>query len=146
MVVIMDESELQYLLKAVENEDNKSLDGQTLASIKTTVNNMLQQLPFMRGTVLKKTVKKLDEYRFVEDVEDLRYGSYVRWFNLTTDDPRLTNGGIVCDMTVGETGVVVKCKNRMGRIFSFNLSECLVFQKLSDQEKIILFAVEYLSK
>jgi hypothetical protein len=142
----MDQDDLQYLLKAVDNDDNKSLEGQTLSSIKSTVNNMLQQLPNMKGEVLKKTVKKLDEYRFIEDLDALRFGGYTRWFNLTADEPQLTNGGIVCDMIVGETGVVVKCKNRMGRIFSFNLSECLVFQKLSDQEKIILFAVEYLSK
>ncbi len=37
-------------------------------------------------------------------------------------------------------------KNRMNRFFQINLDENLIFQKLTDQEKIILYAIDLANK
>jgi hypothetical protein len=76
----------------------------------------------------------------------MRYGSYIRWISLKDpDNLKLTNGGIVCEMKVGETGIVVVCKNRFNRFFQLNMNENLIFQKLSDQEQVLLSALDFIN-
>ena len=65
----------------------------------------------------------LKNYRFIDELPDLHYGSYIRW--ITIKDPqniKLTNGGIVCEMKVGDDGIIVVCKNKMNRFFSFKMN------------------------
>lgn len=140
----MSDDGARLLMRAIDNESNASMEGLTTASMKSMKNNMLQQLGMGREQ-LTAAHAKLRAYRFIEDLDALRYGAYVRWFDLTRDEPRLTNGGIVCDMVVTDTGVSVRCKNQFHRMFSFNLSECMVFQKLSEQELVLLSALDYLN-
>ena len=35
---------------------------------------------------------------------------------------------------------------KYSKLFKINLNECIIFQKLSDQEKIILKAIDYVNK
>ena len=57
----------------------------------------------------------------------------------------LTNGGIICDMKVEESGIHIMCKNNMNRLFQLNMEENLIFQKFSDQEEILLKVLDHLS-
>ena len=61
------------------------------------------------------------------------------------DEIKLTNGALLCDIKI-EDNILLLCKNNMNRIFNVNMSENLIFQKLTDQEKIILYAIDCLSK
>ena len=63
----------------------------------------------------------------------------------TLELARLTNGGILCEIKIEDT-VILVLKNSMNRFFQINMDENLVFQRLSDQERIILYAVDYLNK
>jgi hypothetical protein len=38
------------------------------------------------------------------------------------------------------------CKNNMNRLFQLKMSENIIFQKVSDQEKILLQVMDYLRK
>ena len=58
---------------------------------------------------------------------------------------KLSNGGIVCDIKINE-GINIICRNNMHRFFQLKMGECLVFQKLSQQEQVILKALDYLNK
>ena len=58
----------------------------------------------------------------------------------------MTNGGIVCEIKVCDDGIHVVCKNNMNRMFQLNLSENLVFQRLNDQERVLLAALQYLNE
>ena len=112
--------------------------------IKSIKNDMLQKLQLPKET-LKTYHKKLKDYRYVGELHEIRYGAYIRWINLKNiDNIRLTNGGIICDIQVTNTGLWIKCKNNMNRFFQLKLDECLIFQKLSDQERILLKALDYL--
>jgi hypothetical protein len=134
----------QLLSRAINNDDNASLEGLTTSKIKSIKNDVLQQLQLSRAKLLDMH-RKLKEYRFVGDLDSLRYGSYVRWINLNDSSLKLTNGGIVCDMQVQDKGLIIKCRNRFHRIFQFCMDECLVFQKFSEQETILLAALDYLN-
>ena len=140
----MDDDASQVLIRAINNDDNASLEGLTTSKIKTIKNDILQQLQFPRYKLLEMH-KKLRGYRFVDDLDALRYGSYVRWIRLTDPELKLTAGGIVCDMQVFDKGLTIKCKNRFHQIFQFRMDESLVFQKLNEQECILLKALDFLN-
>ena len=57
---------------------------------------------------------------------------------------KLTNGGIVCDIKEINADIHIKCKNRMNMMFQIKMSEIILFQKLSEQEQVILKALKYL--
>ena len=88
---------------------------------------------------------KLQGYRFVEDLEGLEYGCYVRWINLE-GAPKLVNGGIVIEVKIDDAGMIIVCKNALGRMFQFNFDASLVFAKLTSQERIMLQTIEYLNE
>ena len=135
-----------FLLKSLDNENNNSIANLTTQKIKSIKNDSLQQLQLPRET-LKKYHIKLKDYRYVDDLTDIKDGRYIRWINLT--DPTkiyLTTGGIIIDIKICEGGTQLLCKNFRNRKFQIKIDECLIFQKLSDQEKIVLSALDYLNK
>ena len=136
----------ELLKKALDNEKNEGilkLDTQKLSKEK---NYILEQLNLTKKD-LKVIQKKLKNYRFIEDIKELHYGSYIRWISLNTpDNIRLTNGGIVCDMKEVNSDIHIVCKNNMNRLFQLKMSENIIFQKVSDQEKILLHVMDYLRK
>ena len=89
--------DVDRLLNALENENNESLLDLNKEKISTMKNDILQKLN-IKNDKLKLFHKKLKLYRYVDNVEDINYGSFIRWISLKTpNDIKLTNGGIVCD-------------------------------------------------
>jgi hypothetical protein len=98
----------------------------------------------LKHKILSKTTvdpKKLKEYRYVDELHELKIGGYVRWINVENLG-KLMNGGFVVQIDIEDEGTRILCKNR-GRLFQFWMDECIVFQKISEQEHIILLANEY---
>lgn len=144
------------LLHALNNDDNEAVVELDYATIAKHKNDLLQQLNLPREDLIKLQ-KQLKAYRCVNTLEDLRFGGYVRWVSLKNPEKiKLTNGGIVCDIKHKQAqakqqakeekseDIHVKCKNKMNMLFQFKMSEVLLFQKLSEQEQIILHALKYL--
>ena len=116
-----------------------------LNKIKKIKNDMLQRVGFNSET-LKKYNKSLKEYRYIDELSEIKLGSYVRWIPLEIpENIKLTVGGVVCDVKL-ENDIRIVCKNRFNQLFEFKMTKCLVFQKMSDQEKVILSALNYLNK
>jgi hypothetical protein len=132
------------LLHALSNDNNEAVVDLDYATIAKHKNELLQQLNLPKEELIKLH-KQLKSYRCVNTLEDLRFGSYVRWISLKNPERiKLTNGGIVCDIQEKQGDIIVKCKNKMNMLFQFKLAEILLFQKLSDQEEVILKALKYL--
>lgn len=134
--------EVNKLLHALNNEENLNIIDLDFATIAKDKNDVLQKLQLDKES-LKQLHKSLKMYRYIDTVEALHYGAYVRWITLT--DPEhihLRNGGIVCEMKVIQESVHIKVKNNLNRMFQFNMNEVLVFQKLNPQEQIILKAMK----
>lgn len=135
--------DIEYLMTAVDNETNDGVMKLSHRKIKQMKNDMLQRLQLPRGK-LRDLHKKLKEYRYIDELPDLKYGTYVRWISLSDpSDIYLTAGGIVCAINV-HNGINVVCKNRFNRMFQFNLNEVMLFQKITEQEDILLSALDYL--
>jgi len=136
--------DINNLLHALNNDNNEAVVNLDFATIAKHKNDILQQLNLPREE-LKKIQKQLKAYRCVNNLEDLRFGSYVRWISLKNPEIiKLTNGGIVCDIKEVNGDIHIKCKNKMNMLFQTKMSEILLFQKLSEQEEVILKALKYL--
>ena len=95
----------------------------------------------------KEMLNKLKNYRYIDELPDLKYGAFIRWISLKNPEIiKLSNGGLVMEIKIELSGIKIVCKNNMNRIFNVNMSENFIFQKLTDQEKIILYAIDCLSK
>lgn len=134
--------DLRSLEKALdlENCDAEILE-ETTETVRAGVENAIGSLEEPRPCK-ERMVESLRTYRYVGDLDGLPYGSYVRWVRVDRDQ-RLTNGGYVIEVKIEDDGPVVVCTQQTGRIFQFPFNRALVFRKLSDQEIIILRALEY---
>ena len=142
----MSDPEINNLLLALENETNSSIMNMTTSKIKTIKNNMLQKLGLSREE-LKEMHKKLKNYRYCSDMQDVQYGYYIRWISLKNPEHiKLTNGGIIIDIDIINNCVQLRIKNNMNRIFQIKLDECYIFQKITPQEQVILGVLDYLDK
>lgn len=136
---------IDKLLETI-NKDDIDLEQLNKNKIQKIKNDMLQQLQLPRET-LKTIHKKLKNYRYVSDLADLKYGAFIRWIPLSNPEKiKLTNGGIVVDIKIFQTGIQIVCKNNFNRIFQLKLDECLLFQKLTNQEQYLLTILHHLTK
>ena len=142
----IDNQDSDYLLKALDNENNTGIEELSTRKIKAMKNDYLQQLQLSREK-LKDLHTKLKDYRFVDDLTNIQYGRYIRWINLKNpENINLTNGGLIIDIKIMSTGIHVVCKNNMNRRFQIKIDENIIFQKLTDQERILISALDYLDK
>ena len=142
----MGDHEINHFLHALENESNSSIINLTTNKIKTLKNNILQKLGLDR-TTLKTMHKKLKDYRYCSDMSDILMGYYIRWIPLKNpDNLKLTNGGIIVDIDIINNCFQIKVKNNRNRVFQIKFDECCIFQKLSNQERVILGVLDYLEK
>ena len=141
----MSSLDVDKLIAALGNEDNECVMEMTYEKISKMKNDILQRLR-LSPEELKSMHSKLKAYRFVDELPELKYGTYIRWIPLTNpENIKLTTGGIVCEMKVGDDGIVITCKNRFNRMFSIKMQENLIFQKMTDQERVLISALSYLN-
>ena len=136
--------DVNKLVNALDNDDNESIIHLTNQKILEMNLNILKELHLGKEITLDY-LKKLKGYRYVDELKDLRHGAYIRWIPIT--DPNylpLHYAGIICDIKITDTGIMIVCKNFMHRHYTFKMDECLIFQKLTDQEKILLSALDHL--
>ena len=142
----MSELDLSNLLNALDNESNEKIMGLTKNKIKDHKNNVLQRLQLDRHT-LKDYHKKLENYRYVSDLTDFKFGSYIRWISLkNVNEIKLTKGAIICDYKIVNDQLHIVCKSGFGKIFQIKFDEVEIFQKLSYQEKVLLHVIDMLNK
>ena len=139
---------IENLLKALDDDSNETLLNFTTDKIKEMNFNIIKELQLSRKNTLD-IMRKLKEYKYVDEMNELKYGSYVRWIPI--EDPYnvyLTNGAIFCDMKITDNGVFFVCKNHgfKSKHFQISMDKNLVFQKLTNQELVLLSALDHLSK
>lgn len=141
----MNSTEIEYLETALTNEKNESIINLTFDSIDKDKREILGELELSQK-ITKNLLKKLDDYRYIDELVQLQYGRYIRWINLKDpENLKLRNGGILCEIKI-DNNIILVLKNNINRFFQINMEENLIFQRLSDQEKVILFALDYLDK
>lgn len=108
---------------------------------KTTESINQEKVEVLRKyTEFEKWTKSLHMYRLVNDLQDLKLGSYIRWIR-TQDNGTysLTNGGILLQTKFLKNGTYVVCKSGT-KMMQYELDRCTTFQKLTAEEWIVLMA------
>ena len=140
--------DVNKLLKALDDETNENLFNFTTKKILEMNLQVLKELQLDRNETLI-ILKKLKEYKYVDEMNDLKYGTYLRWIPI--NDPEnihLTKGAVFCELKITDNGVFIVCKNfgYSTKHFQIKMDECLIFQKLTQQELVLLNALDHLSK
>ena len=135
----------EKLNHALNNQSNSDLIDVDFKQIEKDKLDILKQLPLTK-TALAELMKKLKLYRNVNTLQEIHYGRYIRWIPLTKGpEVKLTNGGILCNIKTDKGEVTLVFKNKINSFFQINLTDNIVFQKLTEQELIILTAIKCLS-
>jgi hypothetical protein len=134
--------DIDELLNNIESETTEYLENQTLSTISEKVYRVLINSGISPD--INNIIDKLVGYRYVERVCEIRQGIYIRW--IKPFSRKLENGGIVISVKICDNGVQVICKTAFGIHFSFKFDECIVFQKLTTEEQLILMSYEYIQK
>ncbi|MBI96714.1 hypothetical protein CL656_06185 [bacterium] len=145
-----DEDETQEminkLLKTLENDKYEDLMNLTFSKIKSIKNDILQKLQLPRNE-LKEFHKKLKDYRYVDELDELKLGNYIRTINLKNPEKiYLTRGGIIVDIEAVNSSIIIKCKNYRNNIYNLKFEEHLFFQKLNHQEEVLLTVLNHIQK
>lgn len=136
--------DLDKLLYALDNDNNESIINLTSKKILELNYNIIKELHLDKPTTLDY-LKKIRGYRYVDEIHDLKHGSFIRWIPII--DPNylpLHYCGMICDIKITDNGVLITCKNFMHRHYTFKMDETLIFQKLTTQEKVIIQALDHL--
>jgi|LauGreDrversion4_2_1035121.scaffolds.fasta_scaffold292766_2 hypothetical protein len=137
----MDASKLLYALDDETNESIMSLNTKKIMQLNLDI---LKELHLPRDITLDY-LKKLKNYRYIDELNELKYGSFIRWIPII--DPNylpLHNTAMICDIKIIDDGVLITCKTFMHRHYTFKMDECLIFQKLTTQEQVIISALDHL--
>lgn len=137
---------IELLHDALQNDNNLSIINTNIQKIKSEKNDILQQLG-LKKTDLKEFHSKLKGYRYIDDIKDLNYGYNIRWISLKNiTDIKITNGAVLCEIKIHDKGISLCLKTYNSKYLTIYLNENLIFQKISDQERILLKAIDYLNK
>jgi hypothetical protein len=138
--------DIELLEKALNNDDNLNIINTNIKTIKTQKNEILQQLGLNREN-LKNYHTKLKDYRYIDSIKDFKYGSHIRWINLNNLSSITLKGScILNEIKICNKGIAIILKGFNGRFFTLYLNENLIFQKINNEEQVLLKAINYLSK
>jgi len=137
--------DMASLEKALDNENNAVVSTLTTRKIGAEKMRQLMQLGF-NTAVLADYAYKLRDYRYVDDLNGLTHGAYIRWIDLKNPERlSLARGAIICDIKIGQNGVQLLCKTHPSpAMFHVIMDEAVIFQRMSQQERVILAAMDYL--
>jgi hypothetical protein len=132
------EEELEEVMKEI-----KKYNIQDSETIKQAKIDMLKEL-LSNNSEIKEYYKLLKEYRYVDEIDELRYGSYIRWFNIKDPHATLTllRGGFIVDIT-NKNGINILCKNR-NKFFTIKMEQSVIFQKNTSQEKLLIEILDHI--
>ena len=140
--------DVNKLLKALDDDSNELLLNFTSKKIVEMNLKIINELQLERKEALE-IMKKIKGYKYVDELNDLKYGTYIRWIPII--DPNnihIKKGALFCEYKIKDDGVYLICKNfgYSSKHFQIKLDENLVFQKLTDHEQVLLSALDHLSK
>jgi hypothetical protein len=132
--------DMDELLRITENDKNEYLNDKTLDDLLDENINAIKQLKLPKKDATE-LCNKLIGYRLVDKIFDIHKGKHIRWIR---SGRSITNGAIVADVKFLDNGTHILCVNPQGRMFQIKFNECVVFQKLSVGEQLILMAYEHM--
>jgi hypothetical protein len=127
---------MEQISNAIQNENNQSILSLSYEKIEARKHTILSELKLL------SLRKKLKEYRHVDELQEFQIGRFIRWINLSNQT--FSNGGFIVRINIEQHGTNITCKNAFNKFFILKIDECIIFQKLTNQEHIILTAMKHL--
>ena len=150
----MKSDEMKKVLEnALSNETNERITQMSREKIDEYKNKLFDELNISNKQ--KEELKNsLRLYRFVDDINDFKEGTFIRWINLNKiadfSNLKLERGAHISEIKMMDDDVHIVCKSlwskRGPRYIELLGGNNLIFQKLTDQELIILSVIDYLNK
>lgn len=142
--LLFSEKEIEHILTSGKRIENELLENKTLNDIFEKNGNVLKTLN-IDEEIFKKMQEKLVDYTFIEKPEYIKIGRYIRWVKKNNDNGqhKLNSGAPVLKMEKNTNDeIILTCKT--SNIFlKIKFNDCLIFQKLSFDEKVLLCAFEH---
>jgi len=123
---------IDEILEAAEHVDREYIEHHSLKTISKEIFSCLQEINMERENI-HKYCQSLLQYKYIEYVHHIHKGKHIRWIR----NGKLTNGGIVVDVKFLHNGTHILCKNHQ-RFIQYKFDDCKTFQKLTQQELLIL--------
>ena len=136
---------LEDLINALENNDNINVIDTNTKKIKQNINDNLQRLQ-IGGDTLKKYNKLLKNYIYIESINDIKIGHSIKYINI--ENPKnllLSSNYIICNINVNNNGITITLKTYNNKYFTIYFHKYLIFKKISNEEKLILKALNFIS-
>ena len=129
--------DIEKLIDSLEDQRNDYLENKTTQEINQDIFNKVK---FLELSLAKKKeyCDKLIGYHPIEQVYELHKGKHIRWIR----NNKLTNGGIIVNIKFTDNGTQVLCMNSARKFIQIKIDECIIFQKLSETEQLIIMAYE----
>ena len=138
------ELDMNKLTKALDNVNNDNIMNLTTRKLMELNLKILKELMLDNETLINY-LRKLKGYKYVDEIGDLKQGAFIKWIRITDPNNLVLNQcGLICDIKITDNDVIIICKNFMHRHYTFKMDEVLIFQKLSDQEMVIISALDHL--
>jgi hypothetical protein len=136
---------IDKLTKALEDNSNEPLLNFTSDKLREMNNSILKELS-LSNEQTRELSNKLRHYKYIDEMSDLKYGTYLRWISLKDSNKvTLARGAIFCEVKITDDGVFIVCKNFINTYFQIKMDEYLIFRKLTGQELVLLSALDHLS-
>lgn len=138
--------DINAILSAMNKTENNTIANMTLKKIAARRHEILSSLN-LSPEKMAEFERKLTMYRVIETPYDLKHNQLIRWIPMRSLEtrPYLTLGGTLFRIRENiEEGVhVVTMRNVKRFVFNIKFEVNIVFQRLSEEELLILRAVEF---
>lgn len=138
--------DINAILSAMNKTENNTIANLTLKKIAARRHEILSSMN-LTPEKMAEFERKLPMYRVIENPYDLKHNQLIRWIPLRSLEtrPYITLGGTLFRVHENpEEGVhVVTIRNVKRFVFNIKFELNVVFQRLSQEELLILRAVEY---
>ena len=133
-----------YLIKALNNENNNSIIDTNIEEIYEKKRKIIKKLNLNKkeSDLLEN---KLLNYMYIDNINDIVIGRFIRWINLNSKDNKLKSGGYICDIKINNS-INLLLKNKFNKLFEICFNKILLFQLISNQELIILNTLKILDE
>jgi hypothetical protein len=138
--------DINAILSAMNKTENNTIANMTLKKITSRRHEILSSLN-LTTEKMEEFERKLHMYRVIEDPWDLKHNQLIRWIPLRSLEtrPYVTLGGTLFRVreNVEEKVHIVTIRNIKKFVYNIRFELNVVFQRLSQEELMILRAVEY---
>lgn len=127
--------------KLLEASQDSRLLGKSMESVTQDIVEVLRDpLWKLDSADISNFSSKLLGYQYIDRICDIRLGRFIRWIKRCTNGkvPTLYRGGIITSIQVEDTGMKILCRNKSMQFSRLKWDDCIIFQQLSLEEKMIL--------